>query len=287
MPELLFTFTQAIVLYHLPRSPRLQAQVRQREWLLKYVDLKVAHTSHRSSQSAGFYIAVVSLSSTKRATYGFVGAEGSVATDITQASLFYLLQSGQLISNGEYVSTSGLTPSEPFEVQSTAGTISTLFSILDGELNWTSNSFANQHALFCVYNSEIESIFDGQLPTGCSQVSLMVTYTSSLSASSTAGGTPTTSVPPTSQGSSTSTSTSPTSSPSAPGSVQSGSLVADPVACLISTVDNPALSGSDMTVSTVEQCLTFCSGYSYFGVQNGMLSTEQALYVRNLTNYRQ
>ena len=221
----------------------------------------------RPSLTPSFYISVSPNSIAKRSQPQYVATEGTVTTNISQASVFQILQTGQLRSAGQLVSTSGLAQSEPFETQPTTGAVSTLFSILDDQLVWMSDAFVGQRALFCVFGPIVSAVFNGVLPESCLQVTLNIVYTSQVVLPTTTGFSSTQSSPLSLQGTGTATSVS--LSPSAPGSVHSGSASADPVSCVNSPTGQLALSGPNTTVSTLEQCLSFCTAYTYFGVQYG------------------
>ncbi len=199
----------------------------------------------------------------------YISANGSTTTDCSAAAPF-ALTSGQLSSNGQFVSTTGLVPYSPLVVSSYLAAISTTFStmtVMNGSsLAWNNTAFTGGHALFCVMGNTVEAVYNGQLPAGCAQiyigyvfVTACPTFKPSNSVTQLAGG---------ATGTGTS-SPSPTASLS--GSVKGKNVTANPLGCLSSSGNSPAVSGGliPKTVTTLEDCADFCSSYAYFGVQSG------------------
>jgi hypothetical protein len=189
--------------------------------------------------------------------------------DAQQGQIFTISPTGQLMSGGSYFSTSGLVPFENFTPRSYEAAISTTFSNQDNILAWMSPSFAMGQAQFCLTGTMLEAAYDGYLPAGCIAVNVHIALVSAATTSFSAQQTSTLSVSSMAVGSGTTVSATPTPTPSSPGSVHGRFAVADPVGCLTSPSNAPALSGISETASTLENCVDYCSAYSYFGVQNG------------------
>src|SRR5947199_3826920 len=73
---------------------------------------------------------------------------------------------------GSFISTTGLVPNAPFAPSPDILAISTSFSESNGVLYWNNTAFVGNQALFCQTGSTVEAVFNGQLPTGCVQVTL-------------------------------------------------------------------------------------------------------------------
>lgn len=201
----------------------------------------------------------------------YISANGNTTVDCGAAAPF-VVRNGQLSSNGYFVSTTGLVPSSPLAVSSYVASISTTFSIMNGNsLAWNNTAFTGGHAIFCVANHMVEAVYNGLLPAGCAQASIGLVLVdscptfrpSSLTQQPTATGSGIT------RGTDTS-SPSPTASV-VPGRIEGRNATANPIGCLSSSSDFPAVSGGQApsSVSTLEQCVDFCSQYAYFGVQSG------------------
>ena len=197
----------------------------------------------------------------------YVSGSGTVILDAAEAQIYTISQSGQLMNNEKYFSTSGLVPFEAFAIQSYAAVISTTFSNQNGMLVWSSPSFALGQAQFCLLGQVLEVAYDGYFPAGCTAVGVYLSPTSSIM--STISMIPTSTPSASSVSIGTAVSSTPTPPPSAPGSVHGSLAVADLVGCLMSPSTGPALNGIRQTTSTLEQCVDYCASYSYFGVQNG------------------
>jgi hypothetical protein len=196
----------------------------------------------------------------------YIDSNGNTTNDCGAASPF-IVSNGQLLSKGYFVSTTGLVPYSPLTVSSYVSAISTTFSVMSGStLAWNNTAFTGGHALFCVMDNTVEAVFSGQLPAGCAQV-----YLDYIPASSCPTYTPSTFGPlATTSGSGTGTS-SPSPTASVPGSIKGSNVTANPVGCLSSSSNSPAVSGvlPPKSVTTLEQCADYCSSYAYFGVQSG------------------
>jgi hypothetical protein len=210
----------------------------------------------------------------------YISPSGSITGDCNYAATYMITQSGQLTTEGELISTTGLVPNAPFAPSSNIAAISTTFSVINGVLQWNNTAFAGNQALFCQTSSTVEAVFGGQLPSGCAQVTLSLLLVSPASCPSygisnfatgslpTSASTGTTSV--TLSPSSSSPSTSATGGSSYPGSLSSNGVVADVTGGYAYASAAPVLIGVNENVLSLEQCLTFCVGYMYFGVSEGM-----------------
>jgi hypothetical protein len=198
----------------------------------------------------------------------YIKADGNTTGDCSAAAPF-IVSNGQLSSNGQLVSTTGLVPYSPLAVSSYVAAISTTFSVMNGStLAWDNTAFTDGHALFCGMENTVEAVYNGQLPARCAQV-----YISYVPASSCPNFTPSSAVAqPTVGGTGTGTSSSlPTTSVA--GSIRGSNATANPVGCLSSSSDAPAVLPALplRTVTILEQCTDYCSSYAYFGVQSGEL----------------
>lgn len=91
----------------------------------------------------------------------YLGANGSTIADCGAAAPF-LVSNGQLSSNGQFFSTTGLVPYSPLAASSYIAAISTTFSITSGStLTWKNTAFASGHALFCVVDNTVEAVYNG------------------------------------------------------------------------------------------------------------------------------
>lgn len=220
----------------------------------------------------------------------YVRANGSTTADCALAAPF-LLSNGQLSSNGQIISTSGLVPHAPLAVSSFVSAISTTFSMTNGSsilnrttLSWTNSAFTGGRALFCIMNSTVHGVYNGQLPAGCAQISIGLvpvsscqTFRPSTSITQTAGNATIAGISGIS-GTTRTTSTASGTSSSLPtesviGSIRGQNAIAYPIGCLESSVNSPAVSPAlaPVEVGTLEECVDYCSIYPYFGVQSGML----------------
>lgn len=180
----------------------------------------------------------------------------------------------------ELVSTTGLVPIAPFAPSSKVAAISTNFTANNGVLSWNNTAFIGNQALFCQTGLTVDAVFNGQLPSGCAPVTLSLVLVSPSSclgypnSSSSTGNVPnlastsTTSIATVT--SSTSSATSQATGSSSPASVGANGLVADLIGGYAYRPTATVLFGPNETISNLEQCLTFCVGYVYFGVSDGM-----------------
>ena len=190
-----------------------------------------------------------------------------------------ITQSGQLMCGGGLISTTGLVPNAPFAPSSNVAAISTIFSVSDGVLHWDNTAFVGNQALFCQTGSTVNSVFNGQLPSGCAQVALSLLLVSPTScprngiASSATGNLPSSASTRTSSvtdsTSYVSTSASPTGSSSYPGTLNSNGVIADLIGGYAYASTATVLSGPNEPIVSLEQCLEFCVGYAHFGVSEG------------------
>ena len=208
----------------------------------------------------------------------YVSVTGTVVLDAQEAQAFTISSSGQLQSGRSYFSTSGLVPFEPFTPRPHPAAISTTFSNRNNTLVWTSPSFTNGQAQFCLMGSMLEAAYDGYLPAGCTAVTVYLAPTSATTNTVSILQQTTSFSSMMAVGSGTAVSSTPTPTPAyAPGRVYGQLAIADPVGCLTSPSNAPALSGIGETTATLEQCVDYCSIYSYFGVQNGQCSKPQTM----------
>jgi hypothetical protein len=191
-----------------------------------------------------------------------------------------ITQSGQLMCGGGLISTTGLVPNAPFAPSRNVAAISTIFSVGDGVLHWDNTAFVGNQALFCQTGSTVDSVFNGQLPSGCAQVTLSLLLVSPTScprngiASSATRNLPTSASTRTSSvtdsTSYVSTSASPTGSSSYPGTLDSNGVTVDLIGGYAYASTATVLSGPNEHIVSLEQCLEFCVGYTHFGVSEGM-----------------
>lgn len=196
------------------------------------------------------------------------------------AAVYTITQRGQLMSGGNLVSTTGLVPNAPFAPSPNIAAISTTFSVSNGVLYWNNTAFVGNQALFCQTSSTVEAVFNGQLPTGCAQVTLsllLLNPTScpsyGVSASTIASlpaGTSPDAASVTASTTSSSESESPTETSSYPDTLRGNGVVADLIGGYAYTSKATVLSGVNENIISLDQCLTFCVGYTYFGVSGGM-----------------
>jgi hypothetical protein len=173
-----------------------------------------------------------------------------------------------------------LVPNAPFAPSPDISAISTAFSVSNGVLYWNNTAFVGNQALFCQTSSTVEAVFNGQLPTGCAQatISLLLLNPEScpsygVSPSPTANLPAGTSLAATSATASTTTSSespNPTETNNYPDTLSGNGVVADLIGGYVYTSEATVLSGVNENVISLDQCLTFCVGYTYFGVSGGM-----------------
>jgi hypothetical protein len=195
------------------------------------------------------------------------------------AAVYTITQRGQLMSGGNLVSTTGLVPNAPFAPSPNIAAISTTFSVSNGVLYWNNTAFVGNQALFCQTSSTVEAVFNGQLPTGCAPVTLsllLVNPTScpsyGVSASTIASlpaGTSLDAGSVTASTMSSSESEYPTETSSYPDTLRGNGVVAGLIGGYAYTSKATVLSGVNENIISLDQCLTFCVGYTYFGVSGG------------------
>lgn len=203
----------------------------------------------------------------------YITADGNTTADCGAAAPF-ILNNGLLSSNGQFVSATGFVPYSPLAASPYIGAISTTFSVMKSSiLTWNNTRFPGGHATFCIMDSTVEVVYNGLglLPSGCAQVFLR--YVPADSCSTFRPSSPTTVPTVTGSGTITSTGSSspvPTQLP-VPGSVKGSNTTADAIGCLSSSGDAPVEYGglASKPVTTLEECVEYCSIYAYFGVQNG------------------
>lgn len=210
----------------------------------------------------------------------YVSPSGTTTGDCKNAAIYTIAQSGQLMTAGGLISTTGLVPNAPFAPSPNIAAISTTFSTSNGVLYWNNTAFVGNQALFCQTSSTVEAVFNGQLPTGCPQVTLSLlllnqkscpsygiststivnlpTGTSSVAASVTASST------------SSSESQYPTETSSYPNTLSGNGVVADLIGGYFYESEATVLSGVNENIISLDQCLDFCVGYTYFGVSGGI-----------------
>ena len=210
----------------------------------------------------------------------YISLSGLTTRDCRDAATYIITQGAQLMSGGESLSTTGLVSNAPFAPASKVAAISTTFSVIDGVLHWNNTAFVGNQALFCQTGSTVDAVFDGQLPNDCAPVtlgavlvspSLCPSYGVSLSVTgnmSTSASTGAASI--TVSTSASSSSTSPTGGSSYPGSLSVNGVVADLIGGYAYGPPATVLFGPHESVGSLEQCLTFCVAYMYFGVSGGM-----------------
>jgi hypothetical protein len=210
----------------------------------------------------------------------YISSSGSTTGNCNNAATYTITQSGELMSGGKLISTTGLVPNALFALSSNIEAISTTFSASNGVLRWNNTIFIGNQALFCQTGSTVEAVFNGQLPSGCAKVTLsllLVSLTScpsyGMSAPTTvsllsSASTGTTSIKTPTMSSSPSTSA--TAASSYPGSLSGNGLVADLIGGYVYASTATVLSGLNDNIISLEQCLTFCVGYMYFGVSEGV-----------------
>ena len=144
------------------------------------------------SQTAGSSSAVrVSLSATqtplvlyvepdqltrKRQTYDspvLIGS-GFLTASCSDADVFYV--NGTSLYDGNLLVSTGVGVTQTqFVGSQTPGIINGTFAATNDILSWTNAAFPAGQALFCVMDSTVYAIFDGNLPSGCTQVTIAAT----------------------------------------------------------------------------------------------------------------
>jgi hypothetical protein len=194
----------------------------------------------------------------------YIDANGRMISDCS-AAVSFTTTNGQLFTNGHVISTTGLVPYSPLVASPFVAAISTTFSVMNGStLSWNNTAFTGGSALFCIMDNTVQAVYNGQLPSGCAQVTV-----GQVPVSSCPNFKPSSSGQPGAGGSGTGTA-SPSPTASVPGSIKGANATGFALGCLKSSVDSPAVSGGPYKqVTTLEQCTDFCASYAYFGVQSG------------------
>lgn len=240
-----------------------------------------AISSLSDSDSAGsepFLLAVNVNRGRAKRDFEYLTRVGTLIND-PKAGVRYQIRDGQLRSSTGFVSTSGLVRFQPFAASNVVLPESRLFEISNGSLEWNSDGFYGGQARFCLSQS-VESFVSAVFlqpdpPDGCALINLTVVYVKDvleLTASSTAtttsiqssravissttsklgGGTPSIN---------TSSRPSTTSLPS-PSTIFAQLAIAEPVACFQSDPSALVIPGPGYLVSTLEQCVDYCAGFS-------------------------
>ncbi|OHF03241.1 hypothetical protein CORC01_01625 [Colletotrichum orchidophilum] len=128
----------------------------------------------------------------------YVGTTGQTnPTNCNQASIFRIGSSGTLTVDGVALGVNPGTPYIALRAGST-GSITATFTNTNGNFAWTNGAFFNNQAGFCqdnsgqVYATFLNPAVAGNVPAGCTAISLSATPRSSCSASGTTTSLPTT-----------------------------------------------------------------------------------------------
>jgi hypothetical protein len=198
----------------------------------------------------------------------YITANGSTAVECSAGAPFSV-SNGQLSSYGQIISATGTLNSTPFALSANLGAISTIFSLASGgALAWNNTAFVGGYAKFCLSREIVQAVFNGLIPAGCAEVYIghvSISSCTSFQPSSSIGGPIATSTGNTTR------SASPSPISSLPGTISGSSAIGTPLGCLNSSPNSPAVAASlsPRVVTTLEQCVDFCSSYAYFGVQSG------------------
>ncbi|EED16609.1 hypothetical protein TSTA_016840 [Talaromyces stipitatus ATCC 10500] len=123
----------------------------------------------------------------KRQTYNsavLIGS-GSLTASCANADVFHV--DGTSLYDGDFlVSTNPGVLQTKFIGSQIPGTISGSFSVAKNMLAWTNDAFPAGQALFCVSDDIVYAVFDGNLPSGCTQVSIAAVPYSSICSGGTA-----------------------------------------------------------------------------------------------------
>ncbi len=196
-----------------------------------------------------------------------------------------------LSTTGGYISTTGLVPHSFFAplINYTAAISTTFFKNNAGFLGWNNTAFTNGTASFCSSGTAVYAVFDGRPDfPGCyyNLTIGLIPMTEALATGS--KGSSVMNEPMTGQtgvtGSMAITGTMSSSSlTSDVGSVSTDGAIAIPIGGYASTSNEPVLTGGKSTiVASIESCLNYCSGYTYFGVSQGSCMSG-SLYHHGLT----
>lgn len=198
----------------------------------------------------------------------YITANGSTTVECSAGAPFSV-SDGHLASYGQIISATVTLNSTPFSLSANIGAISTIFSLASGgALAWNNTAFVGGYAKFCLSQEIVQAVFNGLIPAGCAEVYIghvSVISCTTFKPSSSIGGPIASSTGNTTR----SASSSPTAS--VPGTISGSSAIGTPLGCLTSSPNSPAVSASlpPRVVTTLEQCVDFCSSYAYFGVQSG------------------
>jgi hypothetical protein len=197
----------------------------------------------------------------------YITANGSTTVDCSSGAPF-TVSGGQLSSYGQIISATGTLNSTPFSLSANIGDISTIFSLIPGgALAWNNTAFAGGYAKFCLSQETVQAVFNGLIPAGCAEVyigSISISSCTTFKPSSSIGG------PIASSTGNTTRTALPSPTSSVPGTIIGRSAIGTPLGCLNSSPNSPAVSASlpPRIVTTLEECVDFCSSYAYFGVQS-------------------
>ncbi|KAL2845880.1 hypothetical protein BJY01DRAFT_247487 [Aspergillus pseudoustus] len=117
----------------------------------------------------------------KRQTYNtpaLIGS-GSVSASCTNADRFYV-NAGHLYDAGLLVAADRNASTAVFAGSRRPGLVRGSFSIKNNVLSWANQAFEDGEALFCVSGQEVTAVFDGELPSGCVEVTVMAVKYSEL-----------------------------------------------------------------------------------------------------------
>ncbi|KAL3484555.1 hypothetical protein BJX62DRAFT_218618 [Aspergillus germanicus] len=129
----------------------------------------------------------------KRQTYNtpaLIGS-GGVSASCANADRFYV-SGGRLYDAGLLVSADRNVSTAAFVGSTRPGPIRGSFAIRSNVLSWSNAAFENGEAQFCVSGQDVLAVFDGELPSGCVEVTVMAVKYSDLCG----GGSPSTSFQP-------------------------------------------------------------------------------------------
>jgi hypothetical protein len=110
----------------------------------------------------------------KRQTYNtpaLIGS-GGVSASCANADRFYV-SGGRLYDAGLLVSADRNVPTAAFVGSTRPGPIRGSFAIRNNVLSWSNAAFADGEAQFCVSGQDVLAVFDGELPSGCVEVTVM------------------------------------------------------------------------------------------------------------------
>lgn len=104
--------------------------------------------------------------------YSYVGPDGLAVADFRQAARFTLIND-QAVSGGAVISHTIGQTTAPFMVSPTRGEITTFFWLEALCLVWETPISLSSTVIFCQFtNGTVNSVFDGNIPDGCSEVQL-------------------------------------------------------------------------------------------------------------------